>query len=73
MRKISNGLAFVILLYAGPALAVDPRYPDWPCQQLKVPEISVASVWSGPSIEGVANSSPDDPRIADLVARLSAS
>src|SRR6202051_5286885 len=25
---------------ARPALALDPRYPDWPCQQLKVPEIS---------------------------------
>ena len=39
---------------AGPAqsaLALDPRYPDWPCQQLKVPGISIASVWTGPSIE----------------------
>ena len=37
---------------AQPAFAFDPRYPDWPCQQLKVPGISVASVWTGPSIEG---------------------
>jgi len=39
---------------AQPAFALDPRYPDWPCQQLKVPGISIASVWTGPSIEGLA-------------------
>ena len=38
---------------AQPAFALDPRYPDWPCQQLKVPGISIASVWTGPSIEGL--------------------
>jgi hypothetical protein len=54
-----------------PALALDPRYPDWPCQQLKVPGISVASVWNGPSIEGV-DAKPTDAKEADLVARLAA-
>src|SRR5580693_6198833 len=32
------------------ASALDPRCPDWPCQQLKVPGIAIASVWSGPAI-----------------------
>src|SRR5271168_3250351 len=54
-----------------PALALDPRYPDWPCQQLKVPGISVASVWNGPSIEGL-DAKPTDAREADLAARLAA-
>jgi hypothetical protein len=27
-------------------LAADPRYPDWPCAQAKVPEISLAAVWA---------------------------
>ena len=28
--------------------AADPRYPDWPCAQAKVPEVSLAAVWAGP-------------------------
>ncbi len=55
-----------------PAFALDPRYPDWPCQQLKVPEISIASVWAGPSIEATETEKPADPKQAELVARLAA-
>src|SRR4029077_17084700 len=57
---------------AQPALALDPRYPDWPCQQLKVPGISIASVWSGPSIEGIAATTPEDARQEELATRLPA-
>src|SRR6202035_4021089 len=57
---------------AQPAFALDPRYPDWPCQQLKVPGISVASVWTGPSIEGIDKVEPADPRQPEIVARLAA-
>jgi flagellar biosynthesis/type III secretory pathway protein FliH len=55
-----------------PAFALDPRYPDWPCQQLKVPGISIASVWTGPSIEPIDATNPTDPKEADLVSRLAA-
>jgi hypothetical protein len=51
-------------------LALDPRYPDWPCQQLKVPGISIASVWTGPAIEPVDTAKPVDAKQADLVSRL---
>jgi hypothetical protein len=54
------------------AFALDPRYPDWPCQQLKVPEISVASVWAGPSIEPIDTTKPADAKEAELVTRLAA-
>ena len=54
------------------AIAADPRFPDWPCNQIKVPEISVAAVWSGPSIDDVADAWQDDPSTRDLVARLAA-
>ena len=53
-----------------PAFALDPRYPDWPCQQLKVPEISIASVWTGPPIEAADKEKPLDAKEAELVARL---
>jgi hypothetical protein len=52
--------------------AADTRYPDWPCVQAKVPDISVAAVWDGPPIEPAANSWQNDPQIKDLVTRLAA-
>jgi len=54
------------------ALAADPRYPDWPCNQLKVPDLSIAAMWSGPSIDDVGSAWEDDAAIRDLVARLAA-
>jgi hypothetical protein len=60
------------LALRGVALAADPRFPDWPCSQVKVPEISVAAVWTGPSIDDVGNAWEEDATIKDLVARLSA-
>jgi len=53
-------------------LALDPRYPDWPCQQLKVPGIAVASVWTGPPMEAIDPTRPADPKDAELVSRLAA-
>ena len=50
----------------------DPRFPDWPCNQIKVPEISAAAVWSGPAIDGVGNAWEQDAVTRDLVARLAA-
>src|SRR5450631_2216725 len=58
--------------FARPSFALDPRYANWPCQQLKVPEISIASVWTGPAIETVDKEKPRDPKQAELVARLAA-
>jgi len=55
-----------------PALAADPRYPDWPCAQAKVPEISLAAVWAGPPLDDVGARWKDDERTAALVARLAA-
>ena len=72
-RKISCCVA--VLLAASSvrsALALDPRYPDWPCQQLKVPEISIASVWNGPPIDAADKGKPVDPKEAELVARVAA-
>lgn len=51
-----------------PAIAADPRAPDWPCVQARVPALSVASVWTGPPIEEALNTWRNDPQIVDLVA-----
>ena len=44
----------VVTATLGGAHAADPRYPDWPCVQAKVPEISLAAVWAGPPLDDVA-------------------
>jgi hypothetical protein len=54
------------------AFALDPRYPDWPCQQLKVPGIAIASVWSGPPIDVADGAKPTDAKQAELTSRLAA-
>ncbi len=55
-----------------PGFAADPRYPDWPCAQAKVPEVSLAAVWAGPPLDDVANKWKDDPKVSALVPRLAA-
>jgi hypothetical protein len=58
--------------WSGGARAADPRYPDWPCAQAKVPELSVAAVWDGPSIDAVGEAWKDDAKVRNLVALLAA-
>src|SRR5467141_1381145 len=53
-------------------LAADPRYPDWPCSQAKVPDVSLAAVWAGPPLDDVANKWKDDAKVSALVPRLAA-
>ena len=73
MKRWSFTMAVAIeLALRGMALAADPRFPDWPCSQVKVPEISVAAVWAGPAIDDVGNAWEQDAAIKDLVARLAA-
>lgn len=52
--------------------AADPRYPDWPCSQAKVPEISLAAVWAGPALDDAASKWKDDRKVSALVSKLAA-
>jgi hypothetical protein len=52
--------------------AADPRYPDWPCAQAKVPDISLAAVWDGPPIDEALTGWHDEPAMESLVTRLAA-
>jgi hypothetical protein len=71
MRRMVIVLA-VAFAANGIARAADPRFPDWPCNQIKVPELSVAAVWAGPPIDDVGNTWEEDPAVKELVARLAA-
>lgn len=55
-----------------PAFAQPPgmRDPDWPCEQIKVPELSLAAVWSGPAIDPKHTAWQNDPTVADLVEKV---
>src|SRR3954451_13442706 len=69
--------AALCLLFAAaapfqPSHAADPRYPDWPCAQAKVPEISLAAVWDGPDLGDAASRWKEDAKVTALVPRLAA-
>lgn len=63
-------LAFAVSTAA--ARAADPRYPDWPCSQAKVPEISLAAVWAGPALDDAESKWKDDSKVSALVSKLAA-
>lgn len=65
------GVVAIACAAAG-AKAADPRHPDWPCQQIMVPSLSVAAFWTGPSIENVSDAWQKDQAVQDLVLRLAA-
>jgi hypothetical protein len=63
---------FAVAASAAPCLAADPRYPDWPCAQAKVPEISLAAVWAGPPLDDAQNKWKDNAKVSALVTKLAA-
>jgi hypothetical protein len=71
-RHAILAVALGLALLVDPARAADPRNPDWPCVQVKVPEMSPAAVWAGPPFDDVGDTWQNDPKIKDLVARLAA-
>ena len=61
-----------IAISTPPGFAADPRYPNWPCAQAKVPEISLPAVWAGPSLDDIKDQWKDDAKVSALVAKLAA-
>ncbi|HEV2160340.1 hypothetical protein [Bradyrhizobium sp.] len=73
MRFRVLAMAVLALALASTAArAADPRYPDWPCAQAKVPEISLAAVWAGPPLDDAETKWKNDAKVTALVAKLSA-
>ncbi len=64
--------AAAVLASTASSRAADPRYPDWPCSQAKVPEISLAAVWNGPPLDDATKEWKNDPKVEALVPRLAA-
>ena len=70
--QIAIGALLFVAASSEFSLAADPRYPDWPCTQAKVPEISLAAVWAGPPLDDIKNKWKDDARVSALVPKLAA-
>jgi hypothetical protein len=68
-----RGFSLIMLLLAGGiAHAAPPASdPDWPCQQIRVGQLSVAAFWAGPPIDQDQNAWRGDTEIANLAADVS--
>jgi len=70
--RVGVGALLATVMSSHVASAADPRYPDWPCQQAKVPEISLAAVWAGPPLGDAETKWKDDSKITALATKLAA-
>src|SRR6516162_6507009 len=61
-----------IVLFAPQAVAQSRAKadPNWPCQQIKTPTFSLASVWVGPPLDLNSQSWRDETDVADLKAQM---
>jgi hypothetical protein len=71
-RQIAIGALFFVAASTEFCFAADPRYPDWPCPQAKVPEISLSAVWAGPPLDDVTDKWKNDAKVSGLVSKLAA-
>jgi hypothetical protein len=44
--------------------------PNWPCQQIKAPTFSLASVWAGPELDLTSQRWRDKDDVAELTAKM---
>ena len=66
---LTLGVAMAAATVATPAPPAS-RDPDWPCQQIKVPQLSLAAAWSGPALDRQQDGWRQDPQVVDLVQEL---
>jgi hypothetical protein len=66
-RCLTMAAATMCLAIAANAALPGPRDPDWPCQQIKVPELSLAAVWTGPGLDQQQVTWERDRTVADVV------
>jgi hypothetical protein len=67
LRDTAFALGALFAAAAANAAPPGPRDPDWPCQQIKVPQLSLAAVWSGPPLVQQQTDWQQDQQVVDLV------
>lgn len=68
--KLSRIVILALLAQTAGAAAQTPAQSDWPCKQVRVPEIAIGGLWNGPAIDAESRSWRDDASVADLVSRI---
>jgi len=71
-KQIAIGVLLFVAASTEFCFAADPRYPDWPCAQAKVPQISLAAVWAGPPLDDDDAKWKNDAKVSALVSKLAA-
>jgi hypothetical protein len=74
VKRCHVAAAGLVLLAAGitAASGAAGQDPDWPCVQRKVPELSLAQIWTGPELPDASRNWSSDKEISALVTELSA-
>jgi hypothetical protein len=69
---ITRAALAAVLMFPVAATAAPPghRDPDWPCEQIKVPELSLAAVWAGPPVDPNNSNWQNDQEVAGLVQQI---
>jgi hypothetical protein len=67
VRVARLALAALVAATVAEAAPPGPRDPDWPCQQIKVPRLSLAAIWSGPPVDLQQSDWRQDQQVVDLV------
>lgn len=74
LRLAATAAASILLAAAVPATPQDanapPLDPNWPCQQIKIDHMSLATMWGGPPLGKLADDWRNDPKAAALAQQL---
>ncbi len=70
MTPRSLAVASLAFGLAVAANAQTPAQPDWPCKQVRVPDMALGGVWTGPPLDAALKRWREDSAVADLVARI---
>lgn len=76
MRRAAIALVMALACCAGASAqtaqqARQRQTPDWPCRAIKVAEVSLPAVWSGPPIDALKRAAwRDDPVLGNLIEKL---
>ena len=68
--KLSRIVILALLTHTAGATAQTPAQGDWPCKQVRVPDIAIGGLWNGPAIDAERQSWRNDASVADLVSRI---
>jgi hypothetical protein len=70
---LSAILAIALAIPLTVQAAAQPRVktdPDWPCQQIKTPTFSLASVWAGPELDLNSQTWRNESDVTDLATKM---